>query len=565
MLSRHGGTGLDDAVHHDDGTAVTYSLDGRTERFDLEGDEVTIGRLPENDLVIPHRSVSRHHARLVRRDDGWRVEDLGSLNGTRVNRSDDLDRPLRNGDTIHLYDFALRFVDGPTTAVRLVEDLGEDPEDSTRTMVRDPADFGSLASRPGRDTGPAGRVTVDRLQRVVALVSGISEAIVRSESLEATFERVLEVVFRHLPVDRGLIMVRDPDTEVLEPRCIRHREPESADPDTIRFSSTVAHKVVDEKVAVLITDARSDERFAEQGSILAMNVRSAIAAPVWTAERVVGLIFVDTPHGAGRFDESDLDLLSAVGHSLGAAVERERLERTVLRQRMLRRSLERYHSPAVIERVRGLLGSGDDALVAEDREVTVVFADMAGFSTRAETLEPRETANLLNRYFSALAEQVFRHHGTLDKFIGDCLMAVFGAPIEDDEHAARAARCAVDMRDAVQALNADLPENARVRFRVGMHSGRVVAGDFGSPRRRDYTVLGSNVNIAARVESFVARPGQIVMTDATEQRVRGEFRTEELGTFELKGISNAVRCHELLGRTGADDGPGSTERKVPSP
>lgn len=554
---------MHDDRQHDEGTAVTYVLDGRTERFEIEGDEITIGRLPENDLVIPHRSVSRHHAKLVRREDGWRVEDLGSLNGTRVNRRDDLDRPLRNGDVIHLYDFALRFKDGATTSVHLLDDEEDDPSDSTQTTFRDPADFGSLASRPGRRAEPRTAETVDRLQRVVALVSGISESIVRSESLDATFERVLEVVFRHLPVDRGLIMLHDPDSGELQPRCVRHRDPTAGDIEAIRFSSTVARKVVGDKVAVLITDARSDARFAEQGSILAMNVRSAIAAPVWTAERVDGLIFVDTPHGADRFDESDLDLLSAVGHSLGAAVERERLERTVLRQRMLRRSLERYHSPAVIERVRGLLGSGDEALVAEDREVTVVFADMAGFSSRAESLEPRETANLLNRYFSALAEQVFRHQGTLDKFIGDCLMAVFGAPISDDEHAARAARCAIDMREAVRALNADLPDRARVRFRVGMHSGRVVAGDFGSPKRRDYTVLGANVNIAARIESFVARPGQIVMSDATERMLDGAFRTAELGTFELKGISNPVRCHELLGHATSGDGSERTDRKAP--
>ena len=171
-----------------------------------------------------------------------------------------------------------------------------------------------------------------------------------------------------------------------------------------------------------------------------------------------------------------------------------------------------------------------------------------GFTDRCERTEPREVAELLNRYFSRMADMVFKHEGTLDKFIGDCLMAVFGAPLEMDDHAARAVNAALDMKEALRQLNEDMPEADRVEFRVGMHSGRVVAGDIGSARRSDYTVLGATVNLAARLQSAVSEPGQIIISDATLAALGGRFQTRGVGEFQPKGISRMVHCYEVLGR-----------------
>jgi adenylate cyclase len=151
-----------------------------------------------------------------------------------------------------------------------------------------------------------------------------------------------------------------------------------------------------------------------------------------------------------------------------------------------------------------------------------------------------------------MAECVFRHEGTLDKFIGDCLMAVFGAPLAVPDHAERAVRAALDMREALANLNEPLVPENRLQFRIGMHSGRVVAGDIGSVRRSDYTVLGSTVNLAARLEASVAQPGQIVISEETQRIVEGRFQTRPAGEYQPKGISRLVRCFEVIG-------PGKTE------
>ena len=177
-----------------------------------------------------------------------------------------------------------------------------------------------------------------------------------------------------------------------------------------------------------------------------------------------------------------------------------------------------------------------------------MFADVVDFTLRCESLEPRQVAELLNRYFSEMAEMVFRHEGTLDKFIGDCLMAVFGAPLATDDHARRAALAALDMREALAQLNEPMPPESRWQFRIGMHSGKVVAGDIGSIRRSDYTVLGSTVNLAARLESSVAQPGQIVISDTMNELLPGLLETRAIGKFRPKGISRQVSCFEVLGR-----------------
>jgi adenylate cyclase len=242
-------------------------------------------------------------------------------------------------------------------------------------------------------------------------------------------------------------------------------------------------------------------------------------------------------------------VLSALGNHAAVAIEQSRLQNSIMEQQLVRQKLERYHSPSVIEHITAQ-GNSVERLAAHEMEVTVLFADVVGFTRRCERMEPRSVADLLNRYFSEMAECVFRYDGTLDKFIGDCLLAVFGAPLAAEDHAVRGVQAALDMREALAALNEPLPAHSRLQFRIGMHSGYVVAGDIGSIRRSDYTVLGSTVNLAARLESSVAEPGQIVISDLTCGAVRDRFETRLIGDFQPKGISRKVSCFEVLGPKG---------------
>jgi adenylate cyclase len=516
---------------------LVYQVHGQWVTVTVHGDEVTIGRDAANDVVIDHRSVSRHHAKLQRQGDAWRVTDLGSRYGTHINELGHANAMLRSGDTIYLHKFPLTFLDGSGGA-----SLTAGPEPSAvhglSTVFQNTVDFSSLAAAPP---------DVHRLQKLLAVVTKASRTILVSETLDETFGKVLDLVFEHLHVQRGFIMLWDESTRDFVTKCVRHKDPAEAAEGPIRFSRTIAERVYRDKVAVLTTDAQTDGRFAAGESIMELGIRSAIAAPLWRGDQVEGLIYADTTVLAKAFDSFDLDILSALGNHVAVAIEQARLQQSVVRQTILRRRLERYHSPAVVERIAASAGP-TESLVAEERDVTVVFADVVGFTSRCETMEPHAVAALLNRYFSKMTEVIFRHEGTLDKFIGDCLMAVFGAPIATDDHARRAVEAALDMRESLEELNRPLPVEERVQFRVGIHSGRVVAGDIGSLLRSDYTVLGSTVNLAARLEAGVAQPGQIVVTDATVEGLGEAYELRFVGEHRPRGVSRAVRCFDVVGR-----------------
>ena len=521
---------------------VAYESSGQRQSYTLAKDEITIGRAPDNDLIIQDSSISRYHAKIRREGGEWRIVDLGSKNGTHVNDVGNATAPLRDGDAIILGKFPMTFKD-QTSHVKLTPSSDSIMDEVSGTVVRSAVDFTSLASKPAPQSRGK-ELDATRLRKLLAIVTEVSAALLSSRPLEDTLQKVLDLVFEHLPIERACIMLWDPKRQELIPRVLRTRDSKAA-PD-LKISRTIAEKVYREKVAVLTTDAQSDPRFSGGASIMALGIRSAMAAPLWNADRVDGLIYVDTPLHVKAFDDFDLDLLSALGNHAAIAIEQTRLQESILNEQLSRQRLERYHSPAVIERItrsQDALGS----LAADERDVTVLFADAVGFTDRCERTEPRAVAELLNRYFSRMADMIFQHEGTLDKFIGDCLMAVFGAPIETSDHAVRGVQAALDMLEALRELDEEIPEEDRVVFRVGMHSGRVVAGDIGSARRSDYTVLGATVNLAARLQSSVAEPGQIIISDATFDACGGRFEGRMVGEFQPKGISRAVRCYQILG------------------
>ena len=518
---------------------IAFELEGKRRVHELDRERITVGRHAGNDVVIDHPWISRRHAELYREEGHWRVRDMGSLNGTQINRQGHADSPLRDGDRIFLYKFAVEFLSDEASTgrgVSLTPTLEGGDDTRVQTVVQRAVDFTALAAQ---------QQDVRRFQRLLRIVTRASASIVAGASSDETFNQVLELIFEHLPVERGLIMVLDEEHGTLVTRCKRQRGGGSAAEEEIRFSRTIADQVLREKVAVLTADAQADDRFLDGESVFELGIRSAVAAPLWHGDKVEGLIYVDTTRKEA-FDRFDLDLLSALGNHVAVALEQSRLQDSLMRQRLMRRKLERYHSPAVVELITSNTDTLDGTLAAHEKEVTVLFADVVGFSQLCETMQPREIADLLNRYFSAMTERIFEHEGTLDKFIGDCIMAVFGAPLASEDHPSNAACAALEMREALDLLNDPLPAASRVHFRVGLHSGVVVAGDIGSTHRTDYTVLGSTVNLAARLESGVAQPGQIVISEATRQALDDRFETRPIGERRLKGISEPVRCHELI-------------------
>ncbi|MFC1490768.1 CHASE2 domain-containing protein [Candidatus Latescibacterota bacterium] len=191
------------------------------------------------------------------------------------------------------------------------------------------------------------------------------------------------------------------------------------------------------------------------------------------------------------------------------------------------------------------------ALGGEERVMTVIFSDVAGFTTISESLSPTELVDLLNEYLTAMSDIVFKYNGIIDKYEGDAIMAEFGAPLEDPDHALKACYTAIEMQEELAVLREKLLSEgkAEIRARVGINSGSMVVGNMGSLMTFDYTVMGDNVNLSSRLEGANKEYGTYIMcSEATRKMVEHEIITRELDLLRVKGKTEGVLVHEILER-----------------
>ena len=184
-------------------------------------------------------------------------------------------------------------------------------------------------------------------------------------------------------------------------------------------------------------------------------------------------------------------------------------------------------------------------MYSEEAVASILFADLAGFTSLSETMTPPEVTLMLNAIFARLTEAVFEFEGTVDKFIGDEIMVFFGAPIAQEDHAERAVRCAVRMRECLAEFNASRPEEVELAMSIGINSGPVIVGDIGSPQRKDYTVIGDTVNTAKRMESDVASSGEIVIGSETYEHVQSFLSCEALPPTLLRGKQEPIQLYRV--------------------
>jgi adenylate cyclase len=250
----------------------------------------------------------------------------------------------------------------------------------------------------------------------------------------------------------------------------------------------------------------------------------------------------------GTFTEKDLDLLTALSNFAAVAIERARLNERVAEEKRIRGRLERYHSPQVVDEIIADVAATGAFKVARTKTVTIMFADLVGFTSWSEKMPAEQLAALLTRFFTLASDAVFSQGGTIDKFIGDAVMAFFGAPIDQPDHAARAVHAALKIREGMAAWNRERVARGEpsIEVRIALNTGEAIVGEVGSERRVDYTVLGNAVNVAARMEEFVASAGDICIGPATYEATRGRFRVAQMGHFALKGLSTQVPMYKVL-------------------
>jgi adenylate cyclase len=210
-------------------------------------------------------------------------------------------------------------------------------------------------------------------------------------------------------------------------------------------------------------------------------------------------------------------------------------------------------SPGIVAEVLKHEGGASDALAGKRAKVTIFYSDIRGFTAMSEKLTPEAVYDQLNEYFEAMCEVIFKYGGYVDKFIGDCIMAVFSAPNPTPDDAKKAVEAALDQQEIIELLAQRWREAGKPPLSVGMgiNTGYVVMGNLGSQKRMNYTVIGDDVNIAARLYN-VAKGGQIIISESTYDEVKGYFEFNELEPVTVKGKSAPLRTFEVLGRRSAD-------------
>ncbi len=216
--------------------------------------------------------------------------------------------------------------------------------------------------------------------------------------------------------------------------------------------------------------------------------------------------------------------------------------RAKVREYFVRKLLKQFVSAQVLHELQADPGQ----LLPRKQIATILFADIRGFTTITAQHDPQEWAVYLSQqYFSPLGEIVFHYNGTLDKHIGDCIMAIYGAPIASDDDALRAVRTAIDMRDRMIQLNDRVEEARRLPMSIGIHTGEVVVGMFGSARKKEYTAIGHPVNVASRLPKLAA-PGQILIAQETYDAVKPYVTVEALQPVAVRGVSQPLQLYNVL-------------------
>ena len=510
---------------------MRYRLTGTesTYRFELAPTGTLIcGRAVTSDLAIIDPTVSRHHADLIVGEGGVTIRDVGSSNGTFLNGVKITDGFAAVGDTVTFGKIAFKLEAVPDAPPP--PPAGAIPGGTiVRQIPRTPAH--------GLQDGAKLVATADGAEKdrqKLAILLEVSKGLTKVADTDALLTKVAEYVFQILEADRCAILLREGEHMVQKVA----RDKRSA---TVAYQvpQSIVRTVVDDKVAVLSDNAGEDTRFGGQ-SILMQQVRSAIGAPLVSSEdKVLGVLYVDNFSLAKRFGESDLDFLIAFAGIVAVALENADFAERIRREALARSNFERFFTPQLAARIA--TAEGGIRLGGEKRRVAVLFSDIRGFTALSETMNPDTMAKHLTEYFTEMVDCVFRHGGTLDKFIGDAVMAQWGAPIGEPDDADRAMAAALDMMTELETLNARWRAEGRpeLQIGIGINYGEAFAGNIGSERRLEYTVIGDTVNTASRLCSK-ANGGEIIVSDDLRAALSAPPALEELEPLALKNKSQPV-------------------------
>lgn len=540
-----------------------------------------IGRHPNNVIQLLDTIVSKEHCVIEQQNRLMMLRDLGSMNGTYVNGNRVAgSRVLHHGDEIRMGNTAMIYDDGSTP-------FNFPPPPPSPGVIHHPfvANFDpatgapltggtpqwSARRRPPEDpTAHDHQVSVNNskhaINQQIAAQSKeflpFDEAVRDNAGLRLDYERlritwellreigqerdfdtllakILVALFRFVDADRGVILLKEADGS-MTPRAHRRRDGANV---PIQISSTILAHVAKERAGVMTHDAGSD--FGAGGKSMFLNrITSAIVVPLLHEKEVIGVLWLDSEKLAS-FKAKDLELLTAVGNQVAMLISNTLLGLKVQQEIMTRDRFSRLLSPNVAEQV--ISGKLDIKKGGIQVPIATVFnSDLRGFTRMSEATSAEEMVELLNEYFEMMVEVIFKYEGTLDKFMGDGIMAFWGAPAFHADDAVRSVQCSLEQLAVLDQFNAHRATFGAVPLAagIGIHTGALVSGYVGSSKSLSYTVIGDTVNTSARL-CGIAAGGQILVSETTAEALGGKFPLNPLPDAALKGKEKPMKIFEV--------------------
>ena len=522
----------------------------------LTSGEAHLGRAEDNTVPLVADEVSRHHAQIVTRGGRLLLVDLNSLNGTYVNRQRVAERVLSHMDEIWLGSKCRIIFRDDTSLIKKAEDDSRNSaimQDLARiraemeqvassvTQMNARSSAAEKAIAAGQDQTPVDLQVMSRALRRLDALNRASKVIASDFDLDKRLATVLDTAIEVMGAERGFVMLRDDNSGGLVVKVAREmgRDLQASSP-----SMGIAGCAAIDGEPVLMSDREQDDQFGGRESIIRQHIASAMCVPLRVEDRVFGSVYVDSRVRAHAFNKEDLELFASMALQSAMAIDNVRLAEKMVESEKKRADLGRFLSPAIVDEI---MKEGTTLeLGGRKRVVTTMFCDIRGFTPIAERIPPADLVAMLNEHFTAMTQIVFDMQGTLDKFIGDELMAVFGSPLSAEDDPVRAVRAALAMQTKHAELNQLRASEGRPTFElgIGIATGDVIAGYVGAPERMEFTVVGDPVNTARRFCSL-AKPGQICTGESTYAKIKAIATVREIGSVKLKGKEAPVQAYEV--------------------
>ncbi|WP_164020220.1 FHA domain-containing protein [Pyxidicoccus trucidator] len=534
--------------------------------YDLPEGVTSLGRADENDIVLGGDLVSRRHARLYVEGDVLRIEDLGSRNGSRVNGAPlQGSRQLSPGDMVALGENTLS-VRQPNTvesAATEMVDLGaggvvrfghgqdvgpsvllaKNVKDADVLRLLDnvgsvPFDDSFSGSSPVPPTASP-RVGQESLVLLFRTAEALASATTLSGFLDTTMDRLLE----RTDATTAVVLLKH-SSGAMVPAAVRHRGKLAK--GEVPVSDAIVEEALRQGRALAVDDVRDDRRFAGRESVMLYGVDRVLCIPIGSEPPYTGVLYVNTAAKGDTSVEVMLDACSAVAHLVATGVQKFGPRESSPATERMRRALERYHPADVAERrASEAQRQGGRLPGLEERNVTVLHAELVGFTELAGKLGAQRASQMLNDFHSRMTGIVFSFEATVEGFLGESMRALFGVPYAKGEDSVRAVRAALSLRSDWERAMFRRPQDERCELRIALHTTRALVGMIGNEVRSDYTAVGEGVGVAGWLAA-TGNPGQVLITGKVLASVGARFDVQPLGERLLRPPKDRMAAFEVL-------------------